>query len=277
MDRHGWIVVQLYASSQRSRVEWKRGEQLFLRPLRRFKSIFIFHFQSTVFLRDCSRANHQTSSWPPRARLTCVNDKMQLLAVLKEAAPGTLAGLPSWTTKGEEEMEEEEEEHQDGEERSPESSEEDGLSGADAGLGAPGSLARELRRKVFALEQTVFSLEGKLRLADEARLERGGAGGEEDGAASAIVAAYDGGDEQASSGGKGKEAPLGAGSTPVAGTAAVVSCCCCFFFFSHFRLRFSRVSTVGEAERRAALYDAVLGISSVLFSSNGERAELLVS
>lgn len=125
--------------------------------------------------------------------------------MLQENAPGALAGLPSWATKGEKEDGEEEEK----EERSPNSSE-DGLSGeGGAGMGAPGSLARELRRKVFALEQTVFSLEGKLRLADEARLERGGGGGacgeeEEDGTASTVVAAYDG-EGQASSGGKGEE------------------------------------------------------------------------
>lgn len=148
--------------------------------------------------------------------------------MLKEAAPSALAGLPSWATKGEQEEVEEEED-----ERSPDSSVAGLLSGGDAGLGAPGPLARELRRKVFALEQTVFSLEGKLRLADEARLERGGAGGEEDGAASTVVAACDG-DEQASSGGKGKEAPLGAGSTPVAGTAVVVFCPVAVFLFFTF-------------------------------------------
>ena len=124
--------------------------------------------------------------------------------MLKEAAPGALASLPSWVTKGGKE-EEEDGEHEDGEERSQDSSE-DGLSGGDAGLGAPGSLARELRRKVFALEQTVFSLEGKLRLADEARLERGGACGEgEDGTASTVLAVF-GEEGRASCGVKGEEA-----------------------------------------------------------------------
>lgn len=122
--------------------------------------------------------------------------------MLKEAAPSALAGLPSWADKGETEKEEEqeEEEHQDGGEGSPDCSE-DGLS---SGLGAPGSLARELRRKVFALEQAVFSLEGKLRLADEERLGRGGACGEDgDGTASTVVAVYDG-EGPAPSGGKGE-------------------------------------------------------------------------
>ena len=193
--------------------------------------------------------------------------------MLKEAAPSALAGLPSWATKGEQEEEEEDE-------RSPDSCEAGLLSGGDAGLGAPGSLARELRRKVFALEQTVFSLEGKLRLADEARLERGGAGGEEDGAASAIVAACDG-DEQASSGGKGKK-KLRLELDQLQLQALLLLCfvllLLLFLFFTFFRLRFSRVSTVGEAERRAALYDAVLGISSVLFQAMAkERNYSLVS
>lgn len=63
---------------------------------------------------------------------------------------------------------------------------------ADGDLGSAGSLARELRKKVFELEQTVFSLEGKLRLADESRLERGGGGADDEGDSSTVVAVYDG-------------------------------------------------------------------------------------
>eukprot|EP00752_Nemacystus_decipiens_P009306 g8317.t1 len=148
---------------------------------------------ATVAVEGEMSARVESDTW----RLRCE----QLLAVLKEADPSALAGLPLWATKGEKE---EEDEHEKGEARSPDSSE-DGSSAIDAGLGAPGSLARELRRKVFALEQTVFSLEGKLRLADEARLERGGGGGEEDGTPSTVLAAYDG-EGQASSVGKGSPA-----------------------------------------------------------------------
>lgn len=126
----------------------------------------------------------------------------QLLAVLKEAAPSALAGLPSWANRQEAEGGEGGE-REDGGEPSPAFSEH-GLSEEHAGLGGPGSLARELRRKVFGLEQTVFSLEGKLKLADEARLQCGGAGGEDDDAtASTFVAVYDG-QGSASSGGKGE-------------------------------------------------------------------------
>lgn len=105
----------------------------------------------------------------------------QVSALLKEKAPRALDELPAWATGEQEEQ---------GEVSSEPSGDWLPESGGDAessspsevkeasGPGAAGSLARELRKKVFELEQTVFSLEGRLRLADKARLEaRGGGGG----------------------------------------------------------------------------------------------------
>lgn len=98
--------------------------------------------------------------------------------MLKEVAPTTLAGLPSWAT-GEQEQEEQHNRSSDPSEEglsggvaAKDSASDDDGSSAATELGAPGSLARELRSRVFTLEQTVFELEGKLRLADEARLAR---------------------------------------------------------------------------------------------------------
>ncbi|CAN0367726.1 unnamed protein product, partial [Ectocarpus sp. 8 AP-2014] len=118
-------------------------------------------------------ARLESDTW----RLRCE----QLSALLKEKAPRALDGLPAWATGEQEEQ---------GEGSSEPSGDRLPESGGDAessspsevkeasGPGAAGSLARELRKKVFELEQTVFSLGGRLRLADEARLEaRGGGGG----------------------------------------------------------------------------------------------------
>lgn len=118
----------------------------------------------------------------------------QLSAVLKEAAPSALAGLPSWAT-GERCSSGEEEEAAEGD--SSAGKDDQGAlekeKETEEGLGPAGSLARELRKKVFELEEAVFSLEGKLSLADEARLERGGDdGNDEDAASTAAVSMYDG-------------------------------------------------------------------------------------
>lgn len=135
------------------------------------------------------------------ARLSWDNNddqRPQLSAVLKEAAPGALAGLPSWATgkqssSGDDNDDDGEGEGEEDEEVEDASSEGISAKETEAGLGPAGSLARELRQKVFELEEAVFSLEGKLRLADEARLERGdGRGDGDDGVAStAVVAVYD--------------------------------------------------------------------------------------
>lgn len=201
----------------------------------------------------------------------------QLLAVLKDAAPGTLAGLPPWASKGECGQEDEEEEEEESSSTSRRSSEdEDGLSGGDAGLGAPGSLARELRRKVFALEETVFSLEGKLRLADEARLERGG-GGDGDGAASTVVAAYDG-RGQASSCGKGERTRAWAETNPDCQCPVPVSplrrrvllCMHAGFFFARLCCcRYDRPAGKTDKEGDATRYESLPSQAFRLLSSIG--------
>ncbi|CAM9427743.1 unnamed protein product [Ectocarpus sp. 12 AP-2014] len=121
-------------------------------------------------------ARLESDTW----RLRCE----QLSALLKEKAPRALDDLPAWAT-GEQEEQGEGSSEPSGD-RLPESGGDAESSSPSAvkeasGPGAAGSLARELRKKVFDLEQTVFSLEGRLRLADEARLERrrggGGSGG----------------------------------------------------------------------------------------------------
>lgn len=92
--------------------------------------------------------------------------------MLKDAAPDAFAGVPSWAT-GE----------ASDEERSSEEGVTQGSPGGEeavvGGVGPAGSLARELRKKVFELEGQVHDLEGKVVVAEEARLaaaEHGGGG-----------------------------------------------------------------------------------------------------
>lgn len=90
--------------------------------------------------------------------------------MLKEAAPEAFAKAPSWATG-------ETSEEESGERSVEEGTNEESVEG---GAGPAGSLARELRRRVFELEAQVHDLEGKVVIVDEARLaaaEHGGGGG----------------------------------------------------------------------------------------------------
>lgn len=111
--------------------------------------------------------------------------RFQLSAVLREAAPSAFAGLPSWANK--------EDDEEEGGEGGGGAKGKGSRLETPGDLGPAGSLARELRERVFELEQTVFELEGKLRLADESRLERGGGGaGGGDDDSSTVVSVYNG-------------------------------------------------------------------------------------
>ncbi|CAM9178600.1 unnamed protein product, partial [Scytosiphon promiscuus] len=123
-------------------------------------------------------ARMESDTW----RLRCE----QLVGVLREVAPSTVPELPAWAGGGQEQDQSAgclSAESEGGAEAKAYTS--DGkrpqapAAAVATGLGAPGSLARELRNKVSTLEETVFQLKGKLRLADEARLVRhdGGEGG----------------------------------------------------------------------------------------------------
>lgn len=109
----------------------------------------------------------------------------QLCAILEKEAPSVLAGLPSWATEPEatasdvvESAAENGDSHEglgDGKENvPPPGDEEEGVVGEGGAVAATGSLARELRQKVFELEGQVFGLEEKLALADDARLATAG-------------------------------------------------------------------------------------------------------
>lgn len=96
--------------------------------------------------------------------------------MLKDAAPDAFSGLPSWATG---EASDEESEERSSEVAAKQGSPEDGEAVV-GGVGSAGSLAMELRKRVFELEGQVHDLEGKVVVAEEARLaaaEHGGGGG----------------------------------------------------------------------------------------------------
>lgn len=114
------------------------------------------------------------------ANQTCVQSCVhheKLMAVLQESAPDALAGLPAWAT-GAAEQEDCSDTGLSGKEECPggrgDGSDVPMGGGKGDGLGLAcggmGSLAMELRQRVFELEGQVFGLEGKLALADDARL-----------------------------------------------------------------------------------------------------------
>lgn len=95
----------------------------------------------------------------------------QVLAVLKEASPSSLVGLPSWAT-GKEADADSPDDNLTG--NCLESQGEATVSSSETSS-AVGSLERELRQRVFELEEQVFHLEGRLSLAgDTAKLSSGG-------------------------------------------------------------------------------------------------------
>lgn len=115
-----------------------------------------------------------------RLKTRCTGTRVKLAAVLKEAAPDALDGLPSWATgavAASSERGDCPEEVLPEEEGSPRDEEK-----AVAKFGAAGSLPRELRQRVFELEGQVSELEGKLARADDSPLavegrDGGGGGG----------------------------------------------------------------------------------------------------
>lgn len=116
------------------------------------------------------------------------------MAVLREAAPTALDGLPSWATteevdssveKSSESFPENSSEKNSEDNVDPEKNalkhqqekEEGSAKGKEAACGvgaASGSLARELRQRVFELEGQVFDLEGRLALSTERQHVTGG-------------------------------------------------------------------------------------------------------
>ncbi|CAM9282190.1 unnamed protein product, partial [Hapterophycus canaliculatus] len=177
MDGGGGASEKRYRDALEEAVELRREQSdLNLRVLEETR-------RATEAVDGEMSARMESDTW----RLRCE----QLAGVLREVAPGALAGLPPWAT-GEQEQEEQERENRssdsaeaelsgEGEAEAQGSASDERMpqavaaaAAAATGLGAQGSLARELRMKVFALEQKVFSLEGKLMLADEARLARHG-------------------------------------------------------------------------------------------------------
>lgn len=119
------------------------------------------------------------SCTPDERTMWCTITKWKISAVLKDAAPDAFSAAPSWATG-----EASDQESSFSEERSPEEGaaqgSPEGQESVVARVGSAGSLARELRQKVFELEGQVHDLEGKVAIAEEARLaaaEHGGGGG----------------------------------------------------------------------------------------------------